>query len=146
MAQPVPDPQRESPLAPPKLIESAAPEYPPDKTGAVRVVVQLDIDEKGVPGNLAVLTPPQPGFDESALAAARKLRFTPAAQGGKPVAVRIQYAFNFVAPEKSKPAHAEDTALGPKRFVSFTPVHDRTGCGAFQRNSPTGGWANGTPR
>src|SRR5438105_1342652 len=106
MAQPVPDPQRESPLAPPKLIESAAPEYPPDKTGAARVVVQLDIDEKGVPGNLAVLTPPQPGFDESALAAARKLRFTPAAQGGKPVAVRIQYAFNFVAPEEPKPAEA----------------------------------------
>src|SRR5258708_3774388 len=93
LAQPVPDPLRApeapAPLLPPRLIEPVVAEYPPGRAGAVRVVLQLDVDVQGKPANLSVLTPPQPGFDEAALAAAQKLRFEPAMQGGKPVAVRI---------------------------------------------------------
>src|SRR5260370_36535581 len=107
LAQPVPDPVRAqeapAPLSPPRLIEPVAAEYPPGRTGAARVVVQLDVDVQGEPTNLSVLTPPQPGFDEAALAAAQKLRFEPATQGGKPVAVRIQYALNFVPPAEARP-------------------------------------------
>ena len=98
VAQPVPDPIPQAGLIPPKLLESTPPRYPPGKEGTARVVLQLDVDEQGKPGKLAVLSPPQPGFDESALAAAENLRFAPATQGGKPVAVRIQYAFNFLPP------------------------------------------------
>src|SRR5438270_12647909 len=94
LAQPVPDPVREqAALIPPRLLgEAPLAAYPAGMTGAARVVVQLDVDEQGAPQDLLVLTPPQPGFDEAALAAARTLRFEAATQGGKPVTVRIQYA------------------------------------------------------
>src|ERR671935_2440851 len=96
-AQPVPDPGREQkepePLTPPRVLEETPPQYPAGASGVARVVLQIDVDERGVPGNLVVLTAPQPIFDEAALAAAQKLRFEPARRGDVPVAVRIQYAF-----------------------------------------------------
>src|SRR4051794_37880523 len=84
LAQPVPDPQPEKQqpvpeaLTPPKLIAPAAPEYPVAARGTARVVVQMDVDDRGLPGNLVVVGTPQPGFDEAALAAAAKMRFEPA--------------------------------------------------------------------
>ena len=84
-AQPVPDPQRDAAppqaLTPARLLDEAPPEYPPGASGVARVVLQLDVDERGVPGNLVVLTPPQPIFDDAALSAAQKLRFEPARRG-----------------------------------------------------------------
>src|SRR5438445_114659 len=109
--QPVPDPRGEpvpEVLTPPKLIEEVPPEYPAGASGSARVVLQLDVDERGAPGNLLVLSGPQPGFDESALAAARKLRFDPARRGGQPIAVRIQYAFNFAPPAAAQPPRPEE--------------------------------------
>ncbi|OLD10928.1 MAG: hypothetical protein AUI90_00150 [Deltaproteobacteria bacterium 13_1_40CM_3_69_14] len=109
--QPVPDPRGEpvpEVLTPPKLIEEVPPEYPAGASGSARVVLQLDVDERGAPGNLLVLSEPQPGFDESALAAARKLRFDPARRGGQPIAVRIQYAFNFAPPAAAQPPRPEE--------------------------------------
>jgi TonB family protein len=109
-AQPVPDPQREAPapeaFTPPKLLEEVAAAYPPGAAGSARVLLQLDVDERGVPGNVVVLSPPHPGFDDSALAAAAKLRFEPGRRGERPVGVRIQYAFNFLppAPPPERPA------------------------------------------
>src|SRR5262249_38611541 len=114
LAQPVPDPQREPPpaapevLTPPRLIAEVAPAYPAGASGAARVVLQVDIDEHGSPGNLLVLGDPQPGFDEAALAAAAQLRFEPARRGERPVAVRIQYAFNFVPPQPAQAPRAEE--------------------------------------
>ena len=107
LAQPVPDPVREKEraapesLTPPRLLEPVIAEYPPGATGGARVVLQVDVDESGLPQNVKVLSQPQPGFDESSLAAAQKLRFEPARRGDKPIAVRIQYAFNFAAPTPS---------------------------------------------
>src|SRR2546426_1695015 len=109
--QPVPDPRGEpvpEVLTPPKLIEEVPPEYPAGASGSARVVLQLDVDERGAPGNLLVLSEPQPGFDESALAAARKLRFDPARRGGQPIAVRIHYAFNFAPPAAAQPPRPEE--------------------------------------
>jgi len=113
-SQPVPDPQREAPpaapevLTPPRLVAEMAPVYPAGASGTARVVLQLDIDEHGNPGNLAVLGGPQPGFDEAALAAAAQLRFEPARRGDQPVSVRIQYAFNFVPPPSAAPQRRAD--------------------------------------
>ncbi|HET9751956.1 MAG TPA: TonB family protein, partial [Myxococcales bacterium] len=115
LAQPVPDPQPEKPqaeaesLTPPKLIAPASPGYPPGARGPARVVVQMDVDEQGVPGNLIVQGAPQPGFDEAALAAAARMRFEPARRGEKPIAVRIQSAFNFTPP----PTEQEQAAALP---------------------------------
>jgi len=73
LAQPVPEPRRETPATPaealtsPKLIAEVPPPYPFGASGAARVVPQLDVDEDGSPGNLLVLGEPQPGFDEAAL-------------------------------------------------------------------------------
>src|SRR5207237_1046019 len=114
LAQPVPDPVREGPttapeaLTPPRLLEPVIADYPPGATGAARVVLQVEVDENGVPQNVKVLSQPQPGFDESSLAAAQMLRFEPARRGDNPIAVRIQYAFNFVAPPPPRQAVPED--------------------------------------
>ena len=63
-----------------------------------------------------VASPPQPPFDDAALAAARKLRFEPAQQGGQPIAVRIQYAFNFV----ERPAAApREPAVAPVNLAGL---------------------------
>src|SRR2546426_3311111 len=65
--QPVPDPRGEpvpEVLTPPKLIEEVPPEYPAGASGSARVVLQLDVDERGAPGNLLVLSEPQPGRSE----------------------------------------------------------------------------------
>src|SRR6266851_2000901 len=109
LAQPVPDPVREKPpeatpepLTPPKPIAPVTAEAPPGAIGPARVLLQLDVDAQGLPQNLKILSPPQPGFDESALAAAQQLRFEPARRGATPIAVRIQYAFNFAPPPKPK--------------------------------------------
>src|SRR2546430_16572923 len=118
--QPVPDPRGEpvpEVLTPPKLIEEVPPEYPAGASGSARVVLQLDVDERGAPGNLLVLSEPQPGFDESALAAARKLRFDPARRGGQPIAVLIQYAFNFAPPAAAQPPRLEELPVNlPRRL------------------------------
>ena len=89
-------------LTPPRVREAAVAQYPQGATGSARVLLQVDVDEQGLPQNILVLSPPQPLFDDAALAAARNLRFDPALRGGKPIAVRIQYAFNFAAPRAPK--------------------------------------------
>ncbi|HET7788570.1 MAG TPA: TonB-dependent receptor [Myxococcales bacterium] len=119
LAQPVPDPQPEKAqpapeaLTPPQLVAPASPGYPQGARGPARVVVQMDVDEQGIPGNLAVVGAPQPGFDEAALAAAARMRFEPARRGDKPIAVRIQSAFNFTPP----PTAQEQAAALPVNFT-----------------------------
>src|SRR5207253_450421 len=81
-------------------------EYPAAQSRGARVVLELDVDAQGEVTAARVLTPPQPRFDESALAAARRLRFEPARRGSEPLAVRIQLAFNF-APPPAPPAPSE---------------------------------------
>ena len=108
VAQPVPDPQPEArpekpaaPITPPQPIGPAVEaQYPEGETGAARVVLELDIDARGSVSAARIVTPPRPPFDDSALAAARQLRFEPARRGDEPVAVRIQFAFNFPAPPR----------------------------------------------
>src|SRR5206468_398338 len=94
LGQPVPDPVREQPaetapppepITPPRLLEPVVADYPPGASGAARVVLQLDVDVQGLPQHVTVLSPLQPGFDESALAAAQKLHFEPARRGATPI-------------------------------------------------------------
>jgi TonB family protein len=62
------------------------------------VVLQVEVDLQGLPRNVAVVSAPQPLFDEAALQAAQALRFEPARRGAEAIAVRIQYAVSFAAP------------------------------------------------
>ena len=105
LAQAVPEPVREPAtpappvFAPPRVAgDPVLAAYPEGKTGAARVVLELDLDAAGAVALARIVSAPQPGFDESALAAAQRLRFEPARMDEKPVAVRLQYAFNFAAP------------------------------------------------
>jgi TonB family protein len=105
-AQPVPDPQSEEkpaaaakPITPPRPAAPAVEaEYPAGETRGARVVLELDVDAQGQVAAARVVTPPQPHFDESALAAAHRMRFEPARRGEEPIPVRIQFAFNFAPP------------------------------------------------
>ncbi len=114
LAQAVPDPltarpPEQKPQAPPPLPvtppailgEQPQAEYPPAELAqgrTARVVIELEVTEQGEARNARVVSPPQPGFDESALAVAPRLRFSPAKQGETPIAVRIQFAVNFAPP------------------------------------------------
>ena len=62
--------------------------FDPDLQRFFITILQLDVDVQGRPQNVKVISSPQPGFDESALAAAQKLRFEPARRGATPIAVR----------------------------------------------------------
>ena len=99
-----------APITPPSILgEPVSPDYPAEALAerkTARVLLQLDIGVDGAATNAQVVGAPQPGFDESALAAAARLRFNPARQGEQPIAVRIQVAFNFAPPQQAQSAPA----------------------------------------
>lgn len=72
------------------------------------VVLELDVDEKGVVSNVKVKSPAGHGFDEAAVAAVQKFTFAPALNDRTPVPSRVTYAYKFVI--KVAPA-ATDGAL-----------------------------------
>ena len=96
---------------PPKARNFVQPEYPPEakeKGLEGQVTLQLDIDATGSVTGAVVVNPAGNGFDEAALAAAKKLEFTPATRAnGQPAPSRILYRFTFKLedkPEESQPA------------------------------------------
>jgi TonB family protein len=92
-----------------------------------RVVLEVDISATGEVTRAEVTGPAGHGFDEAALAAVRQFRFTPAELGGKPSAVRISYAYDFVlthqVPQEG-PVNLEGTLLerGTRRPVAGAEV------------------------
>jgi TonB family protein len=97
---------------PPAVVEPAEPEYPAEAkaqglTGAV--TLEIEISAGGQVTDAVVTGPAGHGFDEAALAAARRLRFSPAEIDGVPAPVRIEYRFDFTlaeaqpAPEAAAP-------------------------------------------
>ena len=100
-AQPAPPPL---PITPPTIAGDApVPDYPAARLAGgatARVVLQIDVLADGSAANAKVVSEPQPDFDEAALGAAARLKFTPAREGDQPIPVRIQFAFNFAPPRK----------------------------------------------
>ncbi len=64
----------------------------------VNVELVLEIDKSGSVQKASVQVPRGHGFDEAALVAAYRLKFTPARRGGAPVASRIRFRYTFVPP------------------------------------------------
>lgn len=85
-------------LIPPRLIHFEDPLYPEEaKRNGLAAVVELKITvgRDGSVSDPEVVEPKGHGFDESAQAAALKLRFSPALLGGTPQKVRIGFRFLF---------------------------------------------------
>ncbi len=84
----------------PELVDYVSPEYPPELFAEGiegEAVLLIDIGADGKVTNATVTRVSHPAFAEPALAAARKLTFTPAEIDGKPDAIRIEYRFVFEA-------------------------------------------------
>src|SRR5579859_4764894 len=67
------------------------------------VTLRLAIDARGVVTEATLEEPRGHGFDEAALEAARRLRFTPATRDGIPVAARIRFQYVFTPPPRPRP-------------------------------------------
>ncbi|MBI3125000.1 MAG: energy transducer TonB [Ignavibacteriales bacterium] len=86
----------------PKLVESVMPEYPDaaKKTGITgKVFVKVLVDKFGNSKKAVVIRSDNKQFDEPSINAAMKSKFTPAVQGGKPVAVWIVLPYKFALDE-----------------------------------------------
>ena len=81
----------------PLPVDTPAPPYPPNAAGYGGAIVEVDVDAGGGVRAATVMTS-RPGFDDAALDAARRWRFTPAMQDGQ-VAPSIAYlVFSFREP------------------------------------------------
>ncbi len=99
----------------PQLLEPVKAEYSAQAQAAGvsgDVVLEIDISETGSVTNAQVLESPGYGLDQSALAAAKKLRFSPAEIDGKPAPVRIEYRFHFeIKPNTVDPPKSPKTPV-----------------------------------
>jgi TonB family protein len=83
-----------------RLVFRVDPEYTEDareKKIEGTVVLTLTIDHEGLPQNIHVKKSLYPSLDQSAIEAARKMRFEPAMKDGQPVSMFISVEMNFQA-------------------------------------------------
>jgi TonB family protein len=124
-SQPGSPPAQPPPLSKaPRLVGSIPAPYPPQALAEGReavVVLQIDLDARGVVVSASVLQGAGPEFDLPALAAAQQFQFEPAEAGGKPVPVRITYRYRFEIQKKvvEKTVVAPAAAPTGPRPVSF---------------------------
>jgi TonB family protein len=81
-----------------RVIYKVEPEYTADareKKIEGTVVLTLTIDHQGLPQNIHVKRSLYPSLDQSAIEAARKMRFEPAMKDGQPVSMFISVEFDF---------------------------------------------------
>jgi TonB family protein len=87
----------------PELVEFVEAEYPADERAAGReatVTIEITIDATGAVSDARVVGSAGAAFDEAALAAVRRFRFTPAEVDGAPSAIRIEYGYRFAPAEE----------------------------------------------
>jgi TonB family protein len=85
-------------IKPPKAIYHPDPEYTPsareDRIEGI-VVVNIKVDEQGIPRDLKVLKSLRSDLDQKALEAVSRWRFVPAKKDGRPVPVSIAVELTF---------------------------------------------------
>lgn len=101
----------------PQVIQDAPLRYPPqawenDVEGDV--VLLLWVDEEGLVEAGEVVSTPGYGMELAALAAAKKMRFSPAEMAGQAVKVKIRYTFRFRKPEQATQALAPQAQSAPQ--------------------------------
>jgi TonB family protein len=114
---------------PPKLLRFVEAPAPPALAGRghAEVVLQIDLDDKGKVVRVELLKPaphPEDGFDEAAVTAARQFEFEPGMAGGKPVPVRITYAYKFLlrALPSPSPSPPSPSPGGPEEAAPEGPA------------------------
>lgn len=102
--------QDEAPtVEPPRLVTFIPAEYPAEALAAgegARVPLLLVVGVDGRVVEAEVVSPVGGGFDEAALAAARRFVFEPARRNGEPIAAKIRYDFVFEPPAPPAPEPA----------------------------------------
>lgn len=85
-------------VLPPKLLSKVDPQFD-DAARALHyqaiVLVNMLVDESGVPSHTRILRPAGLGLDEQAIAAVSQYRFKPAMENGSPVTVELNVEVNF---------------------------------------------------
>ena len=115
---PTPAPEAEPPpplSKPPRLVQFVEAERPASLAPEERadVLLTIDVDDKGRVSDVAVATSAGPALDAAAVAAARQFTFEPAEAGGKPVPVRITYAYHFLPAPPPAPVPAAVAPSAP---------------------------------
>ncbi len=99
----------------PELVSEASPEYPPEaKAKGIqgKVTISLRVKTDGTVSSPKVAKSSGSNLlDQAALAAADKYRFKPALRDGKPVAVWVSFAVNFVLDSEEKHVPPADTFI-----------------------------------
>lgn len=146
-------------LTPPKLVTFVDASYPADAKAAglqAEVDLQMAIDGTGQVTDVRAVAPVGHGFDEAAVAAARKFVFEPARRGDRAIPARIRYRYVFELPAMPAPLpttgelEGRVLARGPDQAISGavvtllsadgqshqTAVTDTSGMFRFQELSP----------
>ena len=82
----------------PSILRSPDPDYPEAAKRANReavVIVEFTVDVDGKPIDIKVTEPKGFGFDEAAIDAIKRWRFTPAKKGGESVPMRVRQPIRF---------------------------------------------------
>jgi TonB family protein len=93
-------------ITPPALRDFVEATYPEEARAAgieASVELELTISAEGVVTDARVVTPVGRGFDEAAVAAARRFVFEPATRDGEPVGARIRYRYVFELQDAPEP-------------------------------------------
>jgi TonB family protein len=101
---------------PPALLEFVQADYPPEATDAgvgASVKLKVTVAADGSVSDAEVVTPAGFGFDEAALTAVKRFRFSPAEVDNVPAAVQLEYVYNFVLQIPDAGVPAVDAGVEP---------------------------------
>jgi len=120
----------------PTVISKVEPEYTNEarrKNISGNVLLSLVVDKDGIPKNIKVLSPLDPGLDQKAIESVSKWRFSPGMKNGIAVAVlaQVEVSFRLCSPECANPdlSRAEQA-----RALVNIAVHDLRGDMSGKRN------------
>jgi iron complex outermembrane receptor protein len=119
---------------PPKVVEPATPEYPPEALAerpSGRVTVKVVVETDGSVSEVEYLSGGPEVFVAPAIEAARRVRFTPGTIDGAPMRWRLAVHFDFSPPaptpappaESEPPVGYEEIVIYAERSLASTETH-----------------------